>query len=86
MMLKKMMTTAATAAATATTTASKLKAPTGGVNPTLIPFTMQRIDHIVLRSHHAQRMIDFYVGVLGMTIPFEVLWWCIVPSFLCPSP
>ena len=29
------------------------------------PFRMQRIDHIVLRSGDAQRMINFYVGVLG---------------------
>lgn len=31
------------------------------------PFKMQRLDHIVLRSGNAQRMLNFYVGVLGAT-------------------
>ena len=29
------------------------------------PFTFQRIDHIVLRCRDTQKMLDFYVGVLG---------------------
>lgn len=30
-----------------------------------VPFTMRRLDHIVLRCDDVQRMVDFYVGVLG---------------------
>jgi len=30
-----------------------------------IPFQMRRLDHIVLRCNDAQKMLDFYAGVLG---------------------
>ena len=29
------------------------------------PFTFQRLDHIVIRCRDTQKMLDFYVGVLG---------------------
>eukprot|EP00966_Prymnesium_polylepis_P001708 39308-Prymnesium_polylepis.1 len=38
-----------------------LKAPSKAATP----FQFQRLDHIVLRCRDSQRMLDFYVGVLG---------------------
>jgi glyoxylase I family protein len=32
------------------------------------PFTVQRIDHIVLRVADLERSVDFYVRVLGLTV------------------
>ncbi|GMH73997.1 hypothetical protein TrLO_g9737 [Triparma laevis f. longispina] len=43
------------------TSSTNLKTP-----PTpLTPFKFNKLDHIVLRVHSAQTMLDFYVGVLG---------------------
>lgn len=32
------------------------------------PFTVQRIDHVVLRVADLERSVDFYVRVLGLTV------------------
>ena len=33
--------------------------------PSRAPFAFRKLDHIVLRCRDAQKMLDFYVGVLG---------------------
>ena len=40
---------------------SALRAPA----PARAPFAFRKLDHVVLRCRDAQRMLDFYVGVLG---------------------
>jgi hypothetical protein len=37
-------------------------------NVAATPFTMRRLDHIVLRCADTQTMLDFYVGVLGKVV------------------
>ena len=49
------------ASALSASAASSLAAPKQAETP----FTFQRIDHIVLRCRDTQKMLDFYVGVLG---------------------
>jgi glyoxylase I family protein len=32
-----------------------------------VPFEVQELDHVVLRCHDQDRMLDFYVRILGLT-------------------
>lgn len=32
-----------------------------------VPFQVQELDHVVLRCHDQDRMLDFYVRILGLT-------------------